>query len=66
MQACGLMSLQGTTSAEVQAVQQAGPALRGGTAYLNLETGDCHGDDASVAALIQGGVGRSGLPLTGF
>ncbi len=55
---CGLVWLQGTTSAEVQAVQQAGPGLRGGTAYVNLETGDCHGDDASVAALVQSGVAR--------
>ena len=39
-------------------MQQAGPGLRGGTAYVNLETGDCHGDDASVAALVQSGVAR--------
>ena len=41
-------------------MQQAGPGARGGTAYVNLETGDCHGDDASVAALVQSGVGRCG------
>ena len=49
---------QGTESAEVQAVRQAGPAARGSTAYLNLETGDCHGDATSVGALVQSGVGR--------
>ena len=26
--------------------------------YTNLETGDCHGDDTSVAALIHAGVRR--------
>lgn len=36
----------------------AGEAARGSTAYLNLETGDCHGDDASVKALLQGGLRR--------
>ena len=50
--------LQGTESAEVQALQQAGRSAQGATAYLNLETGDCHGDDTSVAALIQSGVRR--------
>jgi diaminohydroxyphosphoribosylaminopyrimidine deaminase/5-amino-6-(5-phosphoribosylamino)uracil reductase len=49
---------QGTESAEAQAVRQVGPAARGSTAYLNLETGDCHGDSASVAALVQSGVSR--------
>jgi len=42
----------------VQALQQAGPSARGATAYLNLETGDCHGDSTSVAALIHSGVRR--------
>lgn len=49
---------QGTTPAEVVAARQAGEAARGATAYLNLETGDCHGDDSAVAALIQSGVER--------
>ncbi|BDA48102.1 Riboflavin biosynthesis protein RibD at N-terminal half [Coccomyxa sp. Obi] len=49
---------QGTESAEVQALQQAGPSAQDATAYLNLETGDCHGDDTSVAALVQSGVRR--------
>jgi hypothetical protein len=39
-------------------VEQAGPASHGATAYLNLETGDCHGDNKSVAALINSGVSR--------
>ncbi len=60
--ACGHDSLrcflQGTASAEVQAVSQAGPAARGSIAYLNLETGDSHGDMSSVIALVNGGVSR--------
>ncbi|WIA34857.1 hypothetical protein OEZ86_013155 [Tetradesmus obliquus] len=49
---------QGTTPSEVLAVQQAGEAARGATAYLNLETGDCHGDESAVAALVGAGVSR--------
>lgn len=36
----------------------AGPAARGGTAYLNLEPGDCHGEGAAVEALVRSGVSR--------
>ena len=36
----------------------AGEAARGATAYLNLETGDCHGESAAVDALLHGGVVR--------
>ena len=39
-------------------MSQAGAAARGCTAYLNLETGDSHGDMASVSALISRGVSR--------
>jgi diaminohydroxyphosphoribosylaminopyrimidine deaminase/5-amino-6-(5-phosphoribosylamino)uracil reductase len=53
-----LWPAQGTASAEVQAVRQAGEGARGATAYLNLETGDCHGDDTSVTALVQSRVRR--------
>lgn len=49
---------QGSESAELQAVRIAGAAAEGGTAYLNLETGDCHGDDVSLRALIQSGISR--------
>ncbi len=49
---------QGTTSAEVQCVTAAQQQTAGSTAYLNLETGDCHGDSASLSALIQAGVSR--------
>lgn len=49
---------QGTTSAEVLAVAAAGPAARGATAYLNLESGDCHGEVAALDALVRGGVSR--------
>ena len=52
------MTGQGTASAETQAISQAGPAARGTTAYLNLETGDSHGDMSSVLALVRGGVSR--------
>lgn len=52
------MPAQGTVSAEVQAVQQARDAARGSTAYLNLESGDCHGDTAAVQALLGAGVSR--------
>lgn len=52
---------QGTTSAEIQAVAKARadfPTISGCTAYLNLETGDCHGDTASLSALVQAEVSR--------
>lgn len=43
--------------AERAAVAAVGAAARGATAYLNLESGDCHGDlDASTGALIAAGV----------
>jgi diaminohydroxyphosphoribosylaminopyrimidine deaminase/5-amino-6-(5-phosphoribosylamino)uracil reductase len=44
---------QGTDSAEVQACLAARDAARGATAYLNLEPGDCHGDDSAIFALKQ-------------
>lgn len=49
---------QGTVSAEVQACHKAGGDARGATAYLNLEPGDCHGDDGGVLALKEAGVSR--------
>ena len=52
------MFWQGSESVEVQAARSAGPAAQGSTAYLNLETGDCHGDDTSLRALIDSGVRR--------
>eukprot|EP00271_Cylindrocystis_brebissonii_P006440 TRINITY_DN19236_c0_g1_i1.p1 TRINITY_DN19236_c0_g1~~TRINITY_DN19236_c0_g1_i1.p1 ORF type:complete len:556 (-),score=54.67 TRINITY_DN19236_c0_g1_i1:378-2045(-) len=54
----GSLRAQGAKSAEVEAVEQARDAARGATAYLNLESGDCHGDHQAVDALIQGGVSR--------
>ena len=47
----------------MQAVRIAGAAAQGSTAYLNLETGDCHGDDTSLRALISSGVSRVVLGL---
>ncbi|KAK9837095.1 hypothetical protein WJX81_002479 [Elliptochloris bilobata] len=55
---------QGSESAERAAVAAAGSAARGATAYLNLESGDCHGDlDASTGALISAGVARAVVGL---
>ncbi len=48
----------GSTPAEVLAVAAARGAAAGATAYLNLECGDCHGDETAIAALVQSGVGR--------
>ena len=53
-----MVALQGSTSSEVLAIAAAGPAASGATAYLNLETGDCHGDNGSVSALLHAGVTR--------
>ncbi len=49
---------QGAPSAELQAVQAAQGASSGSTAYLNLEPGDCHGEDVAVRSLIDAGVSR--------
>jgi diaminohydroxyphosphoribosylaminopyrimidine deaminase/5-amino-6-(5-phosphoribosylamino)uracil reductase len=54
---------QGAPSPEVQAVRLVQGAAAGATAYLNLESGDCHGEDAAVQALIQAGVSRVVLGL---
>lgn len=54
----GCQRAQGSTPSEVLAADAARDAARGATAYLNLETGDCHGDEAAVAALVQAGVSR--------
>lgn len=60
----GVLWAQGCESAEVQAVREAGGRATGGTAFLNLECGDCDGDDAAVRALIDSGVVRCviGMP----
>lgn len=54
----GYLYAQGTTSAEVQAVEAAGDWCRGATAYLNMEPGDCHGEHTAVSALVQAGLKR--------
>lgn len=54
---------QGTEPPECQVVRAAGEAARGGTAYLNLECGDCHGELAAVEALVAAGVARVVLGL---
>ena len=50
--------MQGTVSAEAQAAGEARADASGATAYLNLESGDCHGDDSAVRSLLQSGVSR--------
>lgn len=57
------LSAQGTEAPELLAVFAANGAVQGGTAYLNLETGDCHGDAAGVRALIASGVRRAVIGL---
>ncbi|PSR92801.1 Riboflavin biosynthesis intermediates N-glycosidase [Actinidia chinensis var. chinensis] len=54
----GYLYAQGTTPAEVQAVEAAGDRCKGATAYLNMEPGDCYGDRAAVSALVQAGITR--------
>ncbi|KAF8061418.1 hypothetical protein HT031_004509 [Scenedesmus sp. PABB004] len=54
----GVQRAQGSTPAEVLAAREAREAARGATAYVNLETGDCHGDEAAVGALLGAGVAR--------
>ncbi|MEW5315496.1 MAG: hypothetical protein WDW38_006920 [Sanguina aurantia] len=49
---------QGTISAEEQAVAVANGSAVGSTAYLNLESGNCHGDASPLSALIEAGVSR--------
>lgn len=49
----GYLYAQGTTSAELQAVEAAGVWCRGATAYLNMEPGDCHGEHTAVSAIVQ-------------
>ncbi|WCJ21981.1 Riboflavin biosynthesis protein PYRR chloroplastic [Euphorbia peplus] len=54
----GYLYAQGTKSAELQAVEAAGDSSKGATAYLNMESGDCHGDHTAASALVQAGVTR--------
>ncbi|XP_059076763.1 riboflavin biosynthesis protein PYRR, chloroplastic isoform X2 [Cryptomeria japonica] len=54
----GFLYGQGTRAAEIKALEQARELAKGSTAYVNLEPGDCHGDDTSVNALIQAGVSK--------
>ncbi|CAM8894587.1 unnamed protein product [Rhodiola kirilowii] len=54
----GLLYAQGTTPAEVAAVEAAGELARGSTAYLNMEPGDCHGDDSAISAIVKAGITR--------
>jgi len=50
---------QGTEAPEAIAARLAGGRASGGTAYLNLETGDCHGDASGIRALLNSGVRRA-------
>jgi diaminohydroxyphosphoribosylaminopyrimidine deaminase/5-amino-6-(5-phosphoribosylamino)uracil reductase len=49
---------QGTQAPEIAATLAAQGRAQGGTAYLNLETGDCHGDTSAIKVLISSGVRR--------
>ncbi|KAJ8424468.1 hypothetical protein Cgig2_030676 [Carnegiea gigantea] len=54
----GYLYAQGTTPAEVQAVEAAGVCCQDATAYLNMEPGDCHGEHTAVSALVKSGIKR--------
>lgn len=54
----GYLYAQGTTPAEVQAVESGGEWCRGATAYVNMEPGDCHGDFTAVSSFIKAGISR--------
>ncbi|GJV31629.1 hypothetical protein Tco_1392029 [Tanacetum coccineum] len=45
--------VQGTTPAEVQAVETGGEWCRGATTYVNMEPGDCHGEFTAVSSFIK-------------
>lgn len=49
----GYLYAQGTKPAELLAVEAAAESCRGATAYVNMEPGDCHGDETAVSALIE-------------
>ncbi|KAF0932312.1 hypothetical protein E2562_009571 [Oryza meyeriana var. granulata] len=49
----GFLYAQGTPCAELLAAQEACEHARGATAYLNLEPGDCYGDNTAVSSLVQ-------------
>lgn len=53
---------QGSIPPEVAAVAEAAATgedgVADGTAYLNLETGDCHGNDAAIRSLVNSGIRR--------
>ncbi|KAL2227879.1 UNVERIFIED_CONTAM: Riboflavin biosynthesis protein PYRR, chloroplastic [Sesamum indicum] len=54
----GYLYAQGTTPAELQAVEAAGESCRGATAYINMEPNHCLADQAAVSALVQAGIAR--------
>ncbi|XP_042033912.1 riboflavin biosynthesis protein PYRR, chloroplastic-like [Salvia splendens] len=54
----GYFYAQGTSPAELEAVEAAGELCRGATAYLNMEPNHCLGDQAAVSALLQAGITR--------
>ncbi|XP_027089562.1 riboflavin biosynthesis protein PYRR, chloroplastic-like [Coffea arabica] len=54
----GYLYAEGTSPAELQAVESAGELSRGATAYLNMEPGDCYSDRTAVSALVNAGISR--------
>lgn len=49
----GYLYAQGTSPAELLAVEAAGERCRGATAYLNMEPNHCLSDQTAVSALVQ-------------
>ncbi|KAL8544694.1 hypothetical protein ACS0TY_005067 [Phlomoides rotata] len=54
----GYLYAQGTSPAELLAVEAAGERCRGATAYLNMEPNHCLSDQTAVSALVQAGISR--------
>ncbi|KAF8402157.1 hypothetical protein HHK36_013109 [Tetracentron sinense] len=54
----GYLYAQGTKCAELQAVEAGRDMCKGASAYINMEPGDCHGDQTAVSALVKAGISR--------
>ncbi|KAK6911751.1 Bacterial bifunctional deaminase-reductase, C-terminal [Dillenia turbinata] len=54
----GFLYAEGTKPAELLAIEDAGELSKHATAYLNMEPGDCPGDNTAVSALLKARVER--------